>query len=109
VALGLLPCSAPALAQTKPVLKLKTPETAIRRVGADCLMTCRLSGLFAPAVVRDNVAALAVTKGSPVSVKLTAKFIPTNGLALAQKNEFLELQQLSSKSVCGQCRSDHRG
>lgn len=69
--------------QTKSVLKLKTPDVGVRLYGARCWLTCWLSTLFAPAVARDNVAAVPVFNTSTEPVVLSAKFVPTNGLAMA--------------------------
>ena len=71
--------------QPKTALRLKTPETGVRLYGAHCQLTCWLSALFAPAVERDRVAAVPVINTSTENVTLSAKFVPTNGLAMAQE------------------------
>ncbi len=89
--------SSPAHAQDKQeksVLNVTLPATTVRLLGARCLSDCWLSDLFAPALVRDKVAAVAVTNSSPKDkVKVVATFVPTNGLAMAQKESYLGLQQ----------------
>jgi hypothetical protein len=84
---GLAICGAPAVlvaseTQPKPVLKLKTPEAAVRLFGASPPWLW-LSALFAPSVERDRVVAVPVINTSTENVKLTATFVPTNGLAMA--------------------------
>lgn len=69
--------------QTKSVLKLKAPDAGVRLYGAHCRLICWLSALFAPAVFRDQVAAVPVINISSEPVILSAKFVPTNGLAMA--------------------------
>jgi hypothetical protein len=68
------------------VLKLKTPDAGVRLFGANCRFgfTCWLSALFAPTVVRDRVTAVPVINTSTEAVKLSAKFVPTNALAMAR-------------------------
>jgi len=84
--LGLFACAAVAPAngetQTKPVLKLKTPDAAVRLFGASPPWLW-LSALFAPSVERDKVVAIPVINTSTENIKLTATFVPTNGLAMA--------------------------
>jgi hypothetical protein len=103
VALGLVLCSAPVLAEEKPVekpvLKLTTPPAAVRLLGAHCRISCWLSGLFAPAVVRDNVAAVPVTNTSKSPVEIKATFVPTNGLAMAQRPGYLTLEDRPGENM----------
>jgi hypothetical protein len=99
MAITLSLCVWPALAQEKAVLKLTTPTTAVRLFGAHCTIACWISGLFAPAVVRDRVAAVPVTNGSKDKIKVSAQLIPTNGLALAANAPYLKLSSLSGQDM----------
>lgn len=89
--LGLAFCSISALADDKPTLKLTTPTTTVRLFGAHCLWNCWFSSLFAPAIARENVAALPVINASTDKVTLRATFVPTNGLAMGQESTYLAL------------------
>lgn len=84
--LGLAVCAAPAQAAPDPpptpALKLKAPDAAVRLFGASPPWLW-LSALFAPAVENDRVVAVPVINTSTEDVKLTATFVPTNGLAMA--------------------------
>lgn len=87
--LGLTISAAPASAapgdeQKQAVLKLKTPDAAVRLFGASPPWLW-LSALFAPSVETDKVVAVPVTNIATqnANVKLSARFIPTNGLAMA--------------------------
>jgi hypothetical protein len=86
--------------QTTNALKLKAPDAGVRLLGANCRnrLTCWLSGVFAPTVVRDRVAAVPVINTSTESVQLSAKFIPTNGLAMGRPPG-LTLQQVPAAAA----------
>ena len=92
LAIALLGAPSPGSAETKETLKVQIPTAPVRLLAADCITNCWLSGLFAPAVIRERVAALAITNASDVPVSLTAKLMPSNGLALEYLAGHLTLQ-----------------
>jgi hypothetical protein len=98
-AIALLVTPSLGIAQTKPTLKLQTPTASVRLLAADCLTNCWLSGLFAPAVVRDRVAALPVTNASAVPVRIASKLVASNGLALEYVDGHLTLEDTDKKSI----------
>src|SRR5262249_11218364 len=93
--------SVSALADDKPVLKLTTPTTAVHLLGAHCPWNCWLSSLFAPAVTRDNVAALPIVNASTDKVTIKATFVPTNGLAIGQQSTYLTLNGPQGEHMVG--------
>ncbi|WP_157091790.1 hypothetical protein [Methylobacterium nodulans] len=73
-----------AHADEKSALKLLNSTNIIRLIGADCLLSrCWLSGVFAPSVVRDNVAVIPIINDGPQLLTITPEFMPTNGPAVA--------------------------
>lgn len=98
VLLAMNTCAPFVRADDKTVLRLTTPTTAVRLLGAHCLTNCWLSGLFAPAVIRETVTAVAVTNMSKDSVQLSASFAPSNGLAMARA-DYLGLEGPRGQSM----------
>ncbi|QRG04672.1 hypothetical protein EZH22_16000 [Xanthobacter dioxanivorans] len=84
----LLLCATGAIAPARAAadaatVKIQGPAV-VRMFGANCLSAgCWLSGLFAPIVVRENTAVVTLANGGSTAVTLTARFTPTNGLAVA--------------------------
>lgn len=86
--------SAPPQPQAKAVVRLKTPDAAVRLYAADCRILCSVSALFAPTVERDRVAAIPITNLSTPDVTVSARFVPTNALAMSNEVQ-LELDALA--------------
>ncbi len=85
----------------KVVLKLTAPMAPLRLFGANCLTSCWLSGLFAPAVVREYVTEVPLSNAAKEPVTVTATFVPTNGLAMAQKLGYLTLEGSPGENMLG--------
>ena len=65
----------------KTALKVTLPDT-VRLLGANCHGTCWLTGLFAPVVLRDKIAALPVTNITPKDkISVSATFVRVTGMA----------------------------
>ncbi len=89
----------PAQAQDNPTIKLIVPENTIQLVGARCGRTCWLSALFAPATAREKTAAVEVTNLSAFRVTIYVKFLPSNGLAIAENSQYISVQDSTQRDL----------
>lgn len=84
--------------QPKP-LDLKVPGPAVVLMGAKCItVNCWLSSFFAPAILENAYAPIALTNTSDRDVMISARFFGTNGLGLEKLGTNLTLAGVDSAS-----------